>query len=312
MPTPLFVFGIARSGTTHLANLLLRHPEIAGIEHEKHGGIHESGYFSFVDGRYGNLEEPANFIEFANVTAASDYFRLVGADLKLIYSLYPASYEEVFRFVMDRYAQEQNARYWIEKTPLHTLSAVSIARYYPDALFITIERNTKEVVASKMRMLEVLASQKDEVPNKSERCFIIATQVITWQHYKNAILDLTAKYPDRTISINFEDLREKKETVMRKLCDFLRIDFQPRVLESPYPVNSSFQNDPIDARNNIFSRREEQFLETCRFVAKKMPKQFLQLAYKLGTFRLRREGLPSWFFKLDPNSGESLKDKLLE
>jgi hypothetical protein len=62
MPTPLYVFGMARSGTTSLANLLLRHWEIAGIEHEKHKGIHESGYFSFVDGRYGSLDDPANLL----------------------------------------------------------------------------------------------------------------------------------------------------------------------------------------------------------------------------------------------------------
>jgi hypothetical protein len=231
--------------------------------------------------------------------------------LKFIYSLYPASYEGVFRSVMDRYAEKSNARYWIEKSPVHTLSAESIARYYPDALFITIERNMKEVVASKMRLSGILASKKDEINNKSERWFLIAKQVMIWQHYKNAILNLTAKYPGRTISITYEDLIAKKETVMREVCDFLKIEFQTGVLESLYPANSSFQNDPVGARGKIFSRSEEQFLEICKFSAKKMPKQLLHLAYKIGTFRLRREKLPRWFFKLDPNSSESLKDKLL-
>lgn len=63
MATPIFVLGWGRSGTAWLSNLLLEHPAIVGIQHEKHWGIHESAFFSVVEGRYRSLDNPANFIE---------------------------------------------------------------------------------------------------------------------------------------------------------------------------------------------------------------------------------------------------------
>jgi len=114
MPTPLFVLGKQRSGTTWLGNLLLDHPSIAGVAHAAHRGIHESAFFSHVDGRYGDLSVRQNFIEFASVMAESDYFRLAEVSFKDIMSLHPDDYAGVFRTVMYCFARRRGARYWIE------------------------------------------------------------------------------------------------------------------------------------------------------------------------------------------------------
>lgn len=53
MPLPVFVVGRNRSGTTWLANQLCEHPDIVGVQHERHHGIHESAYFGLIDGRFG-------------------------------------------------------------------------------------------------------------------------------------------------------------------------------------------------------------------------------------------------------------------
>jgi hypothetical protein len=109
MPTPIFVLGKHRSGTTWLANLLCQHPQIAGVQHARHHGIHESAFFSHVYGRYGDLAVWSRYAEFVEVVAASDYFRLAGATREFLYSLWPTSYEGVFRAVMDRFAAQRGA-----------------------------------------------------------------------------------------------------------------------------------------------------------------------------------------------------------
>ena len=97
MSTPLFILGKHRSGTTFLSNLLLDHPQIAAVFRltEKNGvagGIFESGYFEYIDGRYGNLEIHENYIEFSSVLSEVEYFKLASSSIEEILSFYPADY----------------------------------------------------------------------------------------------------------------------------------------------------------------------------------------------------------------------------
>ena len=78
MPKPIFVVGKGRSGTTWLTNMLATHPDIAGVFNEdKNKGIKESRYFSDLYGRYGDLRNPTNLVEFIEILAVTDYFRLM-------------------------------------------------------------------------------------------------------------------------------------------------------------------------------------------------------------------------------------------
>lgn len=131
MSTPIFVLGKHRSGTTWLANQLCQHSHIVGVQHEAHGGIHESAYFSTVYGRYGDLITKSNFIELVEVLAASDYFRLAGATKEYLYSLWPTTYQDLFKQAMDDLADRKGASHWLEKTPPHTPSSLALRTFIP-------------------------------------------------------------------------------------------------------------------------------------------------------------------------------------
>lgn len=94
-PTPIPVVGKHRSGTTGLANHLCEHSAIEGVQHEAHGGIHESGYYSHVSRRYSPLHRRVHFREFVEVLSASDYFRLAGIDKSFMLSLSETSPSDV-------------------------------------------------------------------------------------------------------------------------------------------------------------------------------------------------------------------------
>lgn len=307
MPGPIFVLGIARSGTTWLANLLLEHSKIAGACHEKHWGIHESAFFNRVSQRYGSLKNPVNFIEFAHVAAASDYFRLVGADLDYLYSLYPSTYPKVFRMVMDRYAASLDAEYWVEKTPSHTLFAESIAEYYPDARFIAIKRNVVDVTISALRSRERRSGQI----HRSRKWLWLASRVMVWQLYRNVIRNLEKRFPERVFSLDYEELTENTESIMTKVCGFLNVDFESSLLTSSYTANSSFTGDPSDARDNVLTSLEKHWLETCKVVASMTPTIALSAAYKAGSKNFGGHSLPRSFFKLLPDAPRVMTERQL-
>lgn len=87
MTQPLFILGKQRSGTTWLSNQLSQHSQISAAQNDHHGGVHESAYFSHVAGRYGDLSQKTNYVEFVEVMAVSDMMKILGVDKEFLYSL---------------------------------------------------------------------------------------------------------------------------------------------------------------------------------------------------------------------------------
>jgi hypothetical protein len=77
-PTPVFVLGQHRSGTTWLANILANHHRVVAVQSDDHFGVHESIFFSHFARAYGDIADETNFRRFAADFAASDYYILTG------------------------------------------------------------------------------------------------------------------------------------------------------------------------------------------------------------------------------------------
>lgn len=295
-PHPLFVVGRHRSGTTWLANLLCEHPSIAGVQHERHYGIHESAFFSHVDGRYGPLDLRSNFIECVEVMAASDYFRLAGATREEMYRLWPTSYSGLFRSVMDRFAEKKDASIWVEKTPLHTLHLDRIGGCYPDARFIGIRRPTEDVVAS--ILLLTLEEDPSRVGGGLRRWSFIAKAAAGSSLYER-ILRRHARRENRVLLLDYEQLRRRGETTLRQVCRFLDLPFDSRMLETPYERNSSYREPKAPDRGRGLAPGERTLVRLLVRVLRLVPLVFLRWirrARRGGT----RQPLPRWFFRLLP------------
>lgn len=290
MPTPIFVLGKHRSGTTWLANLLCQHPQIAGVQHARHHGIHESAFFSHVYGRYGDLTVWSRYAEFVEVVAASDYFRLAGATREFLYSLWPTSYEGVFRAVMDRFAAQKGADYWVEKTPAHTLWVDRLARLYPDALFLAVHRPVEHVVASALG----LAARHDPAhpPQGWARRRLITETALSWVHYNRTIDTFAARSP-RILRVRYESLRSDLMGSMKSVCAFLGVPFTPECCRQVYRPNTSFPDGA--ARQRSLSEGEARWARIVAAAARRAPRPWLALASAIR-HAIRRPGLPRWFF----------------
>jgi hypothetical protein len=305
MPRPIFIVGKQRSGTTWLGNLLLSHPRVAGVHHEAHHGIHESAYFSHVAGRYGDLSRIQNYTEFASVMARSDYFRLAGASFDDLMDLYPASYAQVFRAVMDRFARRQGASCWVEKTPMHTEHMHTIAAQYPDARFVGIQRDPVGVAFSSVRRQGRLSAA---------RRLLALARVTTDKYLLDGLMHRTrARFPERVHILQYDDLLTQRSATLDRLCDALGLPAEE--MHSPYAANSSYgRASLLDEKPPKTDERRPPYeaMFVRQLYVNVLPN--ISLDALAGLKRLlyaeASSSLPPWFFKLlsGPSGAESTTD----
>ena len=287
MAKPIFVIGKQRSGTTWLGNMLSEHPDLAGIRHDSYFGIRESMFFSHIYDRYGDLHEETNFIEFVQVMTMVDYFRLVGATEEVFFSLKARKYEDIFRSLMDRYAEERGCEFWIEKTPMHALWINKLAQFYPDAKFVAIKRNPDAVVASGL-------SRRSSV--NMRRRVSISKIVMEWTFYNKVIDDFARRFPGRIISTTYEELTSETESVLVRICIFLGIPYDPIMCNQSFVPNTSFTEG--QDRSKALTSREKKLVRQVEFSTKFLPLFTLTWLDLIRRKIKRQPSLPESSFKM--------------
>lgn len=143
---PIFILGRHRSGTTWLANILASLPEVYTLSQERHRGVHESAYFSHLVPYCGHGRTESDLRAVKRLFEGSDFFAMTRLDRgPEIVGPGPAGY---FRALMDAGAEMCGASHWLEKTPANTLIAGRLRDAFPDAVFLAIVRDYRDVVAS--------------------------------------------------------------------------------------------------------------------------------------------------------------------
>lgn len=232
--TPVFVLGVQRSGTTWLGNILAQHSRAAAVQAPDHFGIHESIFFSHFARAYGDLAGDANFACFASEFTRSDYYVLTGLEPEWLEERRPRSYPDAFRAVMDEFAdRDGRARIWIEKSPHHTLLADRLEAAFPDARFVGIVRNPTAVVASTLRMGE---PRPPTYPARLGRVVRLAAKCSLYQGW----LERFSRGRANCLLTRYERLAADPAAEVRRICDFLELEFEPAMLELPWPRNTSF------------------------------------------------------------------------
>jgi hypothetical protein len=161
-------------------------------------------------------------------------------------------HDAMFALVSDHMAQAMGKRRWIEKTPTHIFHIEEIVKSIPDALFVEIVRDARDVLASKKtRRTEVWTSAKyaDKRQFKNlEKAFDPFWDALAWRAAVSAGQAARKKYASRLFSVRYEDLVSGPERIVRRICDFAGMPFEPEML------NVTTQNsaaDPADKPEGI-------------------------------------------------------------
>jgi len=293
MAKPIFILGVHRSGTTWIANILCSHSNIAGIQAQRHSGIHESAFFCIVKDRFGNIQNDNNYIEFLETFSSSDYFILSNLDKNYFYKHRSQSYNEFFRMMMDKYAEEQQTEFWLEKTPAHSLYFRELSEIFPTAKFIIVKRNIIDSVKSDVRLRYFNEDMQRKM--KLSKIFFIIFLVFRYHLYYSTMHYHQKK--ENCLFIQYENLKKNRLEETKKICDFIGIDFEPQLLEDEYKPNTRFTSEK--ERFKVFTKEEETFITILDHLFKCLPNRFFCSFIRFYKEKFREiNGIPDWFYSI--------------
>jgi len=141
---PVFVLGCPRSGTTLLYHMLLSAGDFAVYRAE-------SNVFNLLVPRFRGMRSAVDRQQLLKIWLRSKLFRVSGLDAGEISGKIMAECRcggDFLRIVMEEVARKQGVRRWADCTPDHLLYMEEIKRQIPDALFIHIVRDGRDVALS--------------------------------------------------------------------------------------------------------------------------------------------------------------------
>ncbi len=287
-PTPVFVLGLDRSGTTWLANILANHPRAVAVQSEDHFGVHESIFFSHFARAYGDLGEEPNFRRFAADFTTSDYYLLSGLAPDWLVRHRPRNYPEAFRAVMEEMARRRGGvEVWIEKSPSHTLLAEELAAAFPDARFVGIVRRPQAVIASQLR---VKGEPPPPYPSRLASLLRSSRDCSLYERWLKAF----CRDRDACLLTTYEDLAADAARQTERICDFIGIEFASTMLELPWRRNTSFASQR--RRPGSLNLLDRLFVETAMTALRLVPLSVLRAQVAR---RQAREGIqwPPWCWR---------------
>jgi hypothetical protein len=214
-PAP-FVVGVGRSGTTLLRLMLDAHPMVA-IPPETH--FFESVFYASGRFRFG----PRQALE-----AIKEDPRRRWGDFGLEESELLARFEAIPRFnasdalraFYELYAERQGKERWGDKTPTYIKQMRRIKRLLPEARFIHVIRDGRDVALSNNKRV-IERGHRDPVP--AERA------AYRWlKQIEKARAD--APFVGEYLELRYEDLVADTEPTLRRACEFVDLPFDPEML----------------------------------------------------------------------------------
>ena len=255
---PIFIVGSMHSGTTMLVRALERARSVYGAKHEtkffdqlpmlrghfgsldeadnrrrlvqhvvdiiEHGGkLDPAVSRATLDGQAeARAHDPANPAYQSRISALADQSETA------------SDYGAVFCRIFDVLAREAGKGRWIEKTPSHIFRIDDILKVQPDARIVEVVRDPRDVLASKKtRRLTVDTGRysKHTVRRKRfEKAYDALWDTLTWKSAVRAGLRAHQRYPDRVMTVRYEDLVTEPQLWLSKICDFCELEYRHEML----------------------------------------------------------------------------------
>jgi LPS sulfotransferase NodH len=213
MKPPVFIVGCPRSGTSFLYHLLLSSGGFAEFHTQMN-------VFDVLEPIFGDLSSPQNKQKMMREWLASKAFEASGLDAADVEAKVMAECKngsDFLRIVMDEVARKQGVDRWIDSTPTNIPHMIRISRDFPDARFIHIIRDGRDVALS----LDQLGWSRP-LPWDKKRSLRAAGIYWEWIVRKGRKFGalLGAKY----IEVRYEDLVEQPQPTLKRLGEFLGHD----------------------------------------------------------------------------------------
>ena len=207
-PTP-FIVGVGRSGTTLLRLMLDAHPQLA-IPGETH----------FIPALIKTAKQTGSKQETLDVLTESGTWPNLGLTREAVADAFavadPFNSASAVRTVMNLYASRFDKPRWGDKTPTYRRALTVIGAALPEARFIHIIRDGRDVALSYRGLW---FGPGDELEAQAR----FWTAEISEARRQGAPLS-------NYMELRFEDLVRDPERELRRICIFLELSFEPAML----------------------------------------------------------------------------------
>lgn len=207
---PVFVVGSPRSGTTFLYDALQSTGEFPVYNRESH-------VFSGLVTRVGNLSRRRNREKLLAKWLDSQYFKPIGVDVEEVKQRFLREGRnggDFLRFVMEDMACRQHVERWADHTPDHVLYMQQIKSTIPDALFIHLVRDGRDVALS-------LDKQGYLDSYLLDKRYGVMVCGIYWEWTVETGMKQGARIGDSYLEVRYEDLIGKPRETFARIGQFL-------------------------------------------------------------------------------------------
>ncbi|MGD1805911.1 sulfotransferase family protein [Dapis sp. BLCC M126] len=261
LQAPVFLFGCPRSGTTLLQSLLAAHPEIASFPETKFFLYGIATKYEPKRQRFGlisrRLKPHLNqyFKDEINCPEMLKYFPKIP-----LIDLYTRSFIKVLNIL----TIEEGKSLWLEKTPDHILYLDYIEKMLPKARMIHLLRNGSDVVAS-------LYEVTHKYPKEWYKAWDIDYCLERWK--ESIEISMKHSHKENHILVNYDQLVTDTPAVIKKICDFLSLEFDEGMIadygrvakylifeKGGRTVRDKIKKSASDKFNKIFDESQKQYI----------------------------------------------------
>ena len=212
---PIFVIGCARSGTTWVLDAFGAHPDVATVN--------ESWLFSPTVGLgpllgkgHWDPDHPGGPQGLSRFVSREDFVAEV----------------RTFAARVLGKALGDGQRFLVEKSPNHVWTADGIAEVFPEARFIHVVRDGRDVAVS------LLAAGDSWAPQWKESSAASVQQAAsTWRRALERAAVVAPALDDRLLEVRYEDLHADPVSGYRRLFDFAEVPYDEDLLERVRTAN---------------------------------------------------------------------------
>jgi hypothetical protein len=252
---PVFVTGCHRSGTNLLYDMLLS----AGGFAIYRGSL---PVFETLIPRFGSLDRRSHREELLKIWVRSKGCRRTGLDPEQLSSRILNDCRnggDFIRLIMDSVTASQGAQRWVLYDPDNVLHMARLKATIPNALFLHIIRDGRDIALSLKKMGGFNPLPWDRSKTKS----LVAT-ALYWEWMVRSGREYGSRFPADYMEVHYEDLITEPEKTLQKLGRFLDHDLDYSRIQSVglgrlSETNSSFREE---GKVNPLGRWKERLSRT--------------------------------------------------
>jgi len=294
---PIFIVGSSRSGTTMMNRILGKNSKVVALN--------ELHYL----GAIWDINEPMKMLSKSDaIIAASKLIMHIDRDIwggevnqheleksKILLSAQDAwCHKDIYVEVLRSYILEDEQIFFTDQTPRNVFFVDKILELFPDAKILHMVRDPRAVLYSQKNRWKKRWRGASNMPLKNvfRVFFNYHPYTITKLWLKSARVALKHSNTANYKTLVFEELVKNPEKELNQVCDFLGVDFQPKMLEVPQVGSSNkihdrasegISSDVVEAWKGKLSKGDV-------YICERLSKKLLQ------KFSYQSNSNKSWFF----------------